>query len=43
MMAQINEAILQHPLEGLNLPPGTTLHSLTTDQTTLLVFLRHFG
>jgi hypothetical protein len=38
----IPERLLEHPVVGLNLAPGTLRRQLGSD-TTLLVFLRHFG
>jgi hypothetical protein len=41
-MQQINRSILDTPVEGLNLRPGTLGDQLGTEPT-LMVFLRHFG
>jgi hypothetical protein len=41
-MQQINSEILDLPVEGANLQPGS-LRDQLGDRPTLLVFLRHFG
>ena len=41
-MEQINTAVLNQPVQGLNLQKGPLANQLTADQT-LIVFLRHFG
>ena len=41
-MRQIDRAILDAPVEGVNLRPGT-LHDQVGTEPTLLYFLRHFG
>lgn len=41
-MKQIPQAILDRPVEGVNLQPGS-LRDQLGDRPTLLVFLRHFG
>lgn len=42
MNSTLPSDILQHPVQGLNLNPGTLADQLS-HQPTLLVFLRHFG
>lgn len=42
MMEQLAEAILDRPVNGVNLQPGTLSDQLG-DNRTMLVFLRHFG
>ena len=39
---RIPPEVLDLPVQGVNLPPGT-LRDQLSDQPTLLVFLRHFG
>ena len=41
-MRQIDTTILQTPVDGLNLQPGSLQEQLGTTPT-LVVFLRHFG
>lgn len=41
-MQHIHSEILDTPVHGLNLQPGTLRDQLGAEQT-LLVFLRHFG
>ncbi|MEM8532680.1 MAG: hypothetical protein AAGF95_17680 [Chloroflexota bacterium] len=41
-MQQMNATILQSPVDGLNLQPGSLQEQLGTTPT-LVVFLRHFG
>jgi hypothetical protein len=41
-MKTIDAAILDHPVEGVNLKPGA-LRDQLGDTPTLVVFLRHFG
>ncbi len=41
-MDTIDKSILDLPVEGVNLKPGT-LRDQIGDQPTLLVFLRHLG
>ena len=38
----MDNALLDQPVSGLNLTPGTLRDQLSGDRT-LLVFLRHFG
>ena len=39
----IPDAILQSPVDGLNLAPGALADQLGSEAPTLLVFLRHYG
>lgn len=41
-MSRIDSGLLDTPVEGLNLRPGTFADQLG-DRPTLLVFLRHLG
>ena len=43
VMSLLNSELLARSVEGLNLPVGSTLGSLTAEGSTLLIFLRHFG
>ena len=42
-MTTIPPALLNRPVQGLNLQPGTLADQLDDQRPTLLVFLRHFG
>lgn len=42
-MPNLDSNLLNAPVQGLNLQPGTLRDQLSTEQPTLLVFLRHFG
>lgn len=42
-MQPIPPAILDTPVTGVNLRPGTLRDQFAADRPTLLVFLRHFG
>jgi hypothetical protein len=42
-MKSIDPQILNQPVDGVNLIPGTLADQIDPPRPTLLVFLRHFG
>ena len=42
-MERMMHSVLETPVQGQNLRPGTLLDQLAPDRPTFVVFLRHFG